>query len=279
MVKNLSLWGFLVIVVFIYSLTIGPVRFYRENLRKTIPVLYLPPTELLQAFSLDYKNIISQLLMFRASIYYGERIQSKTFPDWHWFYKMLYTSVELDPYNIDSHYLAQAILPWEVNMVKETNAILEKGINTRTWDWYLPFFMGFNQFYFLKDNKKAARYFSKAALINPQIAVVAGNFFQKAGESRSGINFLELMLEKTNDDTIRMSISKRIDSLEKVLIVRNAVSKFKSEYERLPGSFKEIVSAGILDRVPVDPYGKSYVMNKEGKIDLHMINKYKGASQ
>ena len=48
-------------------------------------------------------------------------------------------------------------------MVRETNELLEKGTRYRDWDWNLPFYAGFNNFFFLHDNAKASELLATAA--------------------------------------------------------------------------------------------------------------------
>ena len=50
---------------------------------------------------------------------------------------------------VDPYFYANAFLPWDAHMTEETNRLLEKGSRYRDWDWMLPFFIGFNDFFFL----------------------------------------------------------------------------------------------------------------------------------
>jgi len=158
-------------------------------------LLYLPPKEIMQIVSLDYKNLVSELLFFRAIVYFGDKVETKVMPNWHWIYKAMETSTYLDPYNIDSYYFTEAVLAWDAKAPKEANIILERGAKFRNWDWYIPFFMGFNSFYFLKDNKEAAKWFSEAAKINKEVAPIAAKFYYKVNETALAIAFLKKMYE------------------------------------------------------------------------------------
>ncbi len=54
-----------------------------------------------------------------------------------------------------------AIIVWGAGLVSATNELPEYGMRYRTWDYYLPFFAGFNYAYFLKDYENAARCYKR----------------------------------------------------------------------------------------------------------------------
>jgi hypothetical protein len=273
--RKLILPGFLILSLFGYSIAVTSVKEIRKNIIKTQPLLYLPPKEALSLLTFEFKTLFSKILTFRANIYFGETTSDEIKPDYYWFYKMYEAAIELDPYNIDSYYVAQAVLPWDGHLVRETNKLLEIGMKSRTWDWYLPFFIAFNNFYFLKDDKKAAEYFSKASQIDARIATIAGKYFQKAGETSAGLAFLKIMYDKTSDEGIRNNISKRINSLEQIAYLENAIVVFRIKTGIFPSLPEQLISAGVIDKLPVDPFGKVYFIREDGKIELKNIKNKK----
>jgi hypothetical protein len=83
-------------------------------------------------------------------------------PDYMAMSRLLHGSVKLDPYNMDAYYFAQSFLTWDVHQFQLANKLLDYGMSYRTWDWYLPFFAGFNSAFFLKDYATAAKYYKRA---------------------------------------------------------------------------------------------------------------------
>src|SRR3990172_1584179 len=77
MFQNLKSLNWLILFFFIttYTFTFTHVKNYRDSLRKDEPLLYLPPKEIMQIVSLDYKNLVSELLFFRAIVYFGDKVQ------------------------------------------------------------------------------------------------------------------------------------------------------------------------------------------------------------
>jgi hypothetical protein len=264
--KSLN-WLILFLLVAAYTFAFAHVKSYRENLRKGEPLLYLPPEEVMQIISLDYKNLVSELLFFRAIVYFGDKLESKIMPNWHWIYKALDASTYLDPYNIDSYYFAEAVLVWDAKMIKEANMLLERGAKFRSWDWYIPFFIGFNNFYFLKNNKEAAKWFSEGAKINKELATVAAKLYYKVNETAVAIAFLKNMYNEAQNERVRESISIRLDAMEKILFLEKAISQYKERLNKMPDKLENLITAGIINQLPQDPYGGVFFLDKDGRVN------------
>ncbi|HAP66715.1 MAG TPA: hypothetical protein DCQ99_02640, partial [Nitrospinae bacterium] len=79
MFQNLKSLNWLVLFLLLgaYTFAFTHVKNYRDSLRKGEPLLYLPPKEIMQIVSLDYKNLVSELLFFRAIVYFGDKVETK----------------------------------------------------------------------------------------------------------------------------------------------------------------------------------------------------------
>src|SRR6185369_10413832 len=164
----------------------------------------LPTVETLKFISADQKLFIGSSLVMKVIIYFGglaelEKNRIIIPPDYAAMSRMLHAAVKLDPYNIDAYYFSQAFLTWDAHQFKVANNLLIEGMKYRTWDWSLPFYVGFNSYYFLKDYDLAAQYYRKAAELSGSElhASLAGRFMQEAGRTDHAIAYLELMLKGT----------------------------------------------------------------------------------
>jgi hypothetical protein len=249
-----------------YVFSFQQVKLYREQFKRKESVHYLPQIEILNILSLDYKGLVSKLLFFKTLVYYGEHMDTRIMPDWKWMYQILNASTILDPYNIDSYYFTQAVLTWDANLIKETNLILERGERYRTWDFYMPFFMGFNYFYFLRDNKNAARYFDRAARINPVLIDYAIRFHYRANEIPLAISILKKMYDDIKNEDIRKQIMQRINAYENALILENAVRQYEEKFHELPDNLEMLIEKRILFQIPQDPYGGKFYFDKKENI-------------
>lgn len=234
---------------------------------------YLPKKEVMKIAAMGHKSLISEWLFFKVIVYFGgmvdpERPLLKKNIEYLDMYKFLDASTYIDPYNIDSYYFAQATFTWELGRIKEVNYLLERGLKYRTWDFYLPFFLGFNNFYFLKDYKQASQYMEQAAKIRgePLLANLAARFFYESNETEVAISFLKVMIEKTWNPKVRQPLEIRLKALEAVAFLEEGVTNFESSYHRKPESIEDMINNRIIDKMPEDPYGGRFYIDEKGKV-------------
>lgn len=252
-----------------YTISFSQVDQYRRSNRLERRIAYIPPVELLKVASLDYKGIVSKLLLFRGMTYYGEGAGGSVKQDLAWMHNSLEASSLLDPYNIDAYYFSQAVLPWDGNLVAETNRILERGMKHRDWDFYLPFFLGFNYFHFLGNDSKAAEYFDRAAKLNPALIEVAIKFHYRANEIPVAIAILQELYNNISDEQVRRNIETRIEAYTGAYALYNGVQAYKKRYNNIPppNNLNQLVAKGIIGEIPKDPYGGDFYYDaKEDRI-------------
>lgn len=234
---------------------------------------YLPQKEFLKIASLEHRSLISEWLFFKVIVYFGgvtdtEIMSPKKDIEYLNMFRFLDASAYIDPYNIDSYYFAQAIFTWELGRVKEVNYLLERGLKYRTWDHYLPFFLGFNNFYFLKDYKQASKYMEQAAKItgDPLFTGLAARFFYESDETGIAISFLKLMIEKTWNQKVKETLETRLKALESVAFLERGMTRFENTYHRRPFGIEEMIVNRIIDKAPEDPYSGKFYIDEKGKI-------------
>jgi tetratricopeptide (TPR) repeat protein len=181
---------------------------------------------------------------------------------------MIHGAVQLDPYNMDAYYFAQAILVWDVGKVSIADDLLDYGMRFRNWDWYLPFFAGFNHAFFLKDYNAAAKYYQRAGELSGSnlFKSLAGRYMQKAGQTDMAILFLSAMANGEKNPAIRQSYQTRIAAFREVRRIEIARDKFRETTGRLPDTIDVIIRDGYLSPLPADPYGGKFFLEPNGKV-------------
>jgi tetratricopeptide (TPR) repeat protein len=243
------------------------------NLRRKTPPAerlgYIPSFEVAYFSSLEYRLLISELMFYNATFYYGALVDKPgERPDYTRVWKYVDTSTRLNRYNIDSYYFGQAILTWDAGMVREMTAKLETGASSRTWDFYLPFFLGFNYSYFMNDYDRAARYMARAAELNPESAFLiplAGRLFYQADKTDLAIQYLTLMYRGVKNEGIRKSMRVRIDALERIALLEKAVKRFETATGHSPRQLTDLLRVGLLKKIPADPYGGEFYIDSRDK--------------
>lgn len=234
---------------------------------------YIPSKEILKISALDHKALIGDWLSFRVITYYGGKIDpalaGKTrdieFPN---MYRFMDAATYLDPYNIDAYYFTEAAFTWGLGRIKEVNKILERGLESRQWDSMIPFFMGFNYFYFLKDYKNASIYMKIASerAKNPLFANLTARFLYESEETGLAIEFLKIMIGEIHNEAMKRELMIRLKALEAVKYLEDGLNAFKKRYSRAPKDIEELLNSGIIERIPEDPYGGRFYIDNMGKV-------------
>ena len=189
-------------------------------------------------------------------------------PEYYLMFKTLEKAVKLDPYNSDAYYFLQAEFTWGLNRARDVNKILAYGMKYRTWDYWLPFYAGFNAAYFLKDYKAAAAYMERAAEISGSsfYTNLASRYFHQAGRNDLAVVFLREMVKKARTDTLRRTYAKRLAALEAVRAIEDARDRFQRKKGHLPTSVEQLLHSGFLKRLPSDPYGGRFYLGPGAEV-------------
>ena len=256
-----------------YSLIILPFTVYLENRPLEIKLGYLPHPQIIKTISGEHRSTSAAFTVLRVLFYYGTILQKLNDnvivrPEFKNMYKTLAGAIHVDPYNMDAYYFAQAAFTWELGRVGEVNALLIKGLEYRTWDYWLPFYLGFNQAYFLKDYEKAAINMKRAAEIsgNPLYANLASRYFYESEQNEFGLKFLDAMIQGAKSRSVRKSYEMRKQALISVLQIEKALTSYRNRFGRFPTELAELVQTGLLAKIPDDPYGGTFFMDEQGKV-------------
>jgi len=234
---------------------------------------YVPDARSLRTLSPGMQELSAAGLVMKVVMYYGglNDLRANTVdlvPDYSGMSRTLEAAVSLDPYNVDAYYFSQAFFTWEARDINKANQLLEHGMRYRTWDWYLPFFAGFNYAYFLKDYKRAAAYYKQAADMTGESLFVklAGRYMQESGETELAIVYLRSMYQSARGELARRAYATRLQAFEEVLKIEQARDAFLRCEERLPRTLKELLAGNYLKGKPVDPYGGTFYLSPLGKV-------------
>lgn len=230
------------------------------------------PAAALKILALEYRDLAADLVFSRTQTFYGgklNRLEKIDDRSWQVIYRRLDAVSQLDPYFIDPYFFGQAVLTWEARMPKEANALLDRGRKSRTDDWILPFFMGFNSFYFLQDFGQAADYLMESSRrpgSPPLVALLAARLASQSGGTETAIAFLQQVERHTEDQAIRGQIQQRLEALKGIWVLEQAVGAYRRQSGRWPKDLQALVEQGLLKRLPSDPYGGTFYLDEEGKV-------------
>ncbi len=272
--RTLTTVLFLIFAVFLHITSLSKASDSYKILPQETDQSVVLPSSLIKIAALEFRGLASDVYFLNSMVFIGTTQQRKGKNpvkewEWQWLLKVLDTATDLDPYFFDPYYYANAFLPWDAGMVKETNLLLAKGSRYRDWDWMLPFFIGFNKFYFLNDDSESAEFLMEASRRpggDPMLASIAARLAYKENRIETAIYFLEQTSKNSDDRSIKERFETRIQALRSILYLESAVTEFKKKYGKIPTSIDALVNKNIISQLPRDPYGGTYYLAEGGKV-------------
>ena len=257
-----------------YLLLITPFTSYMRNKPIEEKLGYVPSIKVLKPMSADLKELTGASLVLKVMMYFGGLISKfeegklPEPPDLQGMSRLLHGAVKLDPYNMDAYYFAQSFLTWDAGQVKVANEMLEYGMQYRTWDWYLPFFAGFNHAFFLKDYPKAAQHYRRAGDLSGMDLHIklAGRYMQESGQTELAIYYLTGMVKTAKNPSVKKSYQTRLRAFQEVRRIEIARDRFTAQRGVPPDTVEQLIRAGLLNPKPVDPYGGTFYQDAAGKV-------------
>lgn len=189
------------------------------------------------------------------------RIQARVQSDAAW----------LNPAHEDNYYIAAAILPWN-GEVAAAQYVLRRAADARPFDWQPAFYFAFNELTFHKSPFVAARWLNRAAASTSdemqkiQLQQLAAQWSTKSADPALAIRLHREMARQTRYKAFAEFLEKRAQRLENQMVLSRAWAAYRDRTGENPGSLEVLVAAGLIDRVPADPFGASYLLGADGTV-------------
>lgn len=187
------------------------------------------------------------------------------------------TAAKLNPKQEDNYYTAAAILPWN-GQYDAGQSILTMAGNARLQDALPPFFHGFNRFYFKQDYYGAAKDLELAARrsegVNRRaLASIAAKWYEKGNDPEFAIQMLDGLIASNNNADLKKLLLARRQRLSGLIVLNDAAFAYRQQFGKPAGKLQDLLSAGLLASLPVDPFGHGYGLDKNGKPFLNKPSK------
>ncbi len=253
-------------------------RIDRLRSRATLEeVLYIPSPALLKRMSLGYTGLLADVYWTRAVQYFGGHHHAKS-QEYKLLDPLLDITTTLDPhlivaYQFGSVFLAQKP-PEGAGMPDKAVALVQRGIRENPDEWRLHYELGFLEYMELKDSRAAAQAFedgSKVPNAHPFLKILAAAMAQHAGEEQMARMLWTATYQTSTDPMIRANAVKHLTALrvdDEVQRLETLVQQFRERTGRTPASFLELIPAGYLRRLPVDPAGHPYKLMADGRVEV-----------
>lgn len=241
-------------ILFGFLFSSAKVQGHRSNLpfeHVRAEALMVDPT-LLQIVSGEFKGLMADYLNLKAAIFKGGSHKVGE-DDWVVLYTLFKQSMELDPLFFHTGYYTQGILAWRKGWHRQAIEILTLHADNRHWDWEPKFYLGFDYFYHLRDNKMGAHYLMESSKLPnaPSItANLAARLIQRQGQTITAIAFLKSMLERAEDEELKENLAKRLKVHLGILKLEQARDAYLLREGQLPTTLDILVKNGYIPEIP-----------------------------
>jgi tetratricopeptide (TPR) repeat protein len=240
-------------------------------------VLYIRSPKALKMMSLGYTGLLADLYWTRAVQYFGYQ-HFHSSDDLHLLGPLLEIATHLDPhllpaYSFGSNFLAP-LPPNGAGEPQRAIALAEFGIRNNPNNWKLYYDLGFTYYLELKDYPKAADAFRRGAEIpgaHPFVRILAARMAQHAGEFETSRMLWTTTYQSSKDKDIQRNAVDHLKALqvdEEVAELEKVVDHYREQMGISPHDIYDVIGAGMLEGVPVDPTGKPYKVTPDGRVEL-----------
>jgi len=174
--------------------------------------------------------------------------------------------------------LGGLILGESPDHTQDALAILSRGRTQFPEDWRLPFYMGFTHYFSLDDAVAGGGAMAEAARLPGSPAYLPGlasRMLSEAREPEAALSLLEPIVRQESDPARRAVLERRIRevTVERDLqAMERAVESYRAKMGTVPRALPDLVRAGILSRIPEEPNGGKYVIDRGGKVSSDLVS-------
>jgi len=209
----------------------------------------------------------SRILWFNTVNYFGKQYLAGK--DYRWLYSMCKLVTRLNENAKHVFEFCRTLLSWMAKEPVRSNEILTEAIEAHPSSWRFRYLRGFNYWYFLyrpdlaKEDFKIA---SKLPNAPKMLSSPAARLMVSQADPQTAVNFLEDLIQNTEDPNVKEALGEKrkqaLISRDKK-ILEKAVAVFEKRYHRRPEPLSELVEKGVLNRIPREPFGGSYLMDPQ----------------
>lgn len=175
----------------------------------------------------------------------------------------------LNPGHEDNYYFAAASLVGTPRH-QDGQWILRRAIDARPFDFLPPFYYAVNRMHYDRQPVDGARWLRLAAARSDDqnnravLEQIAGRWLLKGDDPGMAASMLDAMAQQARTPGLRDYFGKRAQQARDLAVLQEALGRYEQRYRRRASRLDELVTGGVLARLPKDPFGNGYDMDGNG---------------
>jgi hypothetical protein len=251
-----------------------------ERFTPTQEVQWVRSPEAMRRIVLGFDSVAADIYWIRAVQYYGTtKLSKEENKDYGFLYPVLDITTTLDPrFNIAYRFgaiLLSESYPNGPGRPDDAVALLEKGIRQSPdkWEYYLD--AGFVEYWWRRDSKAAADWFLRGSKLSSApnwLAPLAASVLAEGGDQLAARVLWTQLAQTAEQEWMRRTARTRLQQLDAEAVIAQlqpTVNSFYDKANRFPSGWDEVIRAGLMRGIPLDPTGVPYTLDPvSGAIDV-----------
>jgi len=270
--------GLLACAASVVTLQAARERFGQVPEVRGTPVI-VPSASLIGRASLSYRPLVADLYWLRALQHYGRtKLSTDPAKQYDLLQPFLDLTTSLDPrfnaaYRFGAIFLAEPF-PDGPGRPDQAIALLEKGLREQPGKWEFVYDIGFVEYWWRGNHAEAARRFEEASRLpgGPNwLAPLAAVTLAQGGDRRASRMLWEQVRRSAELDWLVRSADLRLaqlDAMDQIERLETAADQASLRLGRAPANWQDVVAAGVLRGIPLDPTGVPYELQPDGHVSL-----------
>jgi len=270
--SSLLIGLFIVIVLMVVSVPIQrEIDSIRGRFRSVEETLFFSSSAL-KRLSLGYKQIMADIYWLRALQYFGGKKLQEQKPEFLFHYFDIIT--DLDPRFVNAYRYGGTFLaenpPFGLGEYKLGMRLLDKGRMNNPNNSRLPLEQGFIEYLGYTNYQRASELFKEASekpglseLRAASFKGMAASALAKGGNRELSREIWKTIYETSPIETRRnfaLLNLKEFETMDKEDILTEALRRYLNKYNKFPEGIEELKGAGIIKKVPEEPFGGEFVI-------------------
>jgi hypothetical protein len=236
------------------------------------PVMWLRAGPMIKRAALGYDAIVADIYWMRAVVYFGQRrLSARADKNYDLLHPMLDLVTTLDPRFVVAYRFGAIFLseppPGGPGRPDLAIDLLQRGFERAPARWEYPRDIGFVYYWHHRDFQKAAEWFQRAAAIPGApvwLTSTAAASLTRGGDRASARQLWQQLYDSADVDSLKNAAAVRLaqfNALDRIDTLNEIVWRYQARTGRFPASWQELVAAGVLPGVPIDPTRLPYVLD------------------
>lgn len=175
----------------------------------------------------------------------------------------------LNPAHEDNYYIAAAILS-QPQLVPAAQYVLRRAADARPRDWAPLFYYAFNLYHFENNPAMAAQALLEGVPRTNDIAekwglqALAARWIERGYSTGEAIRIVGKMAEDAPPGSFRRYMKMRSERLVQLDRLKTLTLEYRKTRSHSPARLEDLIEAGLIDRIPVDPLGVGFAIDAAG---------------